>query len=414
MNSILFFVVILLLLLKVNFFYIIPFPESVQEFNSDHQNIFLILIIYTCIFIFLTFIFRKNKYPFYKEISLLLILSLVVFLNSMRLHNQSFMDVLISGNYIFLIGAYFIFTYILSNRKNYLKFEEILMVINVILSSLFIIQFFMLSYGIQFLNINLDRSRFGNYRIYQSGDYINFVVVLSLGVIFRDNIFLSKKTRNLAIVSFALGFFYILFVSKTRMVIILILLSLIVMGIIKWKKNLVRIFSGLVCSIVILYFFSLTPIAQEYLKSFQVYDASVSARERAITLYWNQFLEHPILGMGFIRGAEEGTNLFTLLRGISGNLTRTDVGFIGYINTIGIFGAILYILLFYKIGKVIYELNKNKLLNFHIELLGIFTFYLFSSLTLIVMDPQRILYFTIFLSMLSSIVNINSGNNERS
>src|SRR4051794_23128048 len=111
MNKIIYFVIVCILLLKVNFFYLIPFPDSIQSFNTDHQNIMVVFVILVTIFLFFTFMFKNKKYYLGNFILVFIILSFVELLYSMYMHNQSFIDVLIAGNYSFLVLAYFIFAF---------------------------------------------------------------------------------------------------------------------------------------------------------------------------------------------------------------------------------------------------------------------------------------------------------------
>lgn len=402
----------LLIILKLNFFYLLKVPQGISEFNSDHQNILLVIIILVSLTFFFTFMLKKPQlYPLGSIVILFLMLFFLEMLFSTFRYNQPLFDVIISGNYSLVFGMYFITLYYLYTNKAYHKLVNFLIVCSVILTSLFIIQYFLLNRGVIFLNLTLDRLRFGEYRIYQLGDFVNFMVVIAAGVLLKGKEKISKKNYYLTIACLLLGVFHIIFVAKTRSALVIVILSIFIMMIYKWRKDILKFVVGTASLSIIIILFSLTPTAKAYVESFGVYDASVSARERAIDLYMSQFYENPLLGMGFIRGVE-GTDLYYLLRGTSGNLTRTDVGFIGYLNTFGIIGAILFVLLFFKVFRVILFLISKKIMINYLEVLGLFGFFTLSSVNLIAFDPQRIFYFVLYLSFVSYIYYINKYHNE--
>jgi len=135
-------------------------------------------------------------------------------------------------------------------------------------------------------------------------------------------------------------------------------------------------------------------------KVFSFFDyssGSVYARVEGIIYYLSFFKQSPINFMGFVNGANNFTN--EILHGKQGYLYTTDICILGELTILGILGLIWYIALVIKMIKLCYYKNENgKYVYININT-GVVAFILLSSLTLIVLNSQRIILLPIILSI---------------
>lgn len=94
-------------------------------------------------------------------------------------------------------------------------------------------------------------------------------------------------------------------------------------------------------------------------------DVGVNMRFNTIRFFWNEFLEHPILGMGYIKASTASPRLLTLLMGplYYGKYRyyyRSDVGIVGMLNENGIVGALWYAMALFILFKQSIYLYKKK------------------------------------------------------
>lgn len=71
-------------------------------------------------------------------------------------------------------------------------------------------------------------------------------------------------------------------------------------------------------------------------------DNHVLMRMRTMNLYFNQVVEDPLFGLGFIKPIE-GTDSYDLVMGDWGRAFRGDVGLLGFVNTFGVVGLTWFI-----------------------------------------------------------------------
>lgn len=393
----------IILFVDLKFYYIIPLPSVIEQLNNNHQKIIIVLIVILVFSCFLFKLINLNNLIFKKSIFYFIILYLIELIISWYRHNQGLMNVFISSNYYILLLSYFIFIYYLRKNSNNKAFKEKIININVFISVLFLLQYILIKFNVKFLQINFEYYRFGELRIYEAASmFVNLGVILALGNLLKLK--RGKKNNCKSILCIILSLINIIIVAKGRMGLLIILCTMILMILYRYRKNAIKIFIAISIIGVVGLLFIRTDVAQEYIKSSQIKDASITNRQGAINMYVDQIKKNPIFGMGFIRDMDNSEAVL-LLRGPKGSYTRTDVGIIGFTNTFGILGFAWYIYILIKFSYIILILHRKNVLNMNLELLGIFIMVILTSFTLIVMDSERILIMPIFMALLDYTVN---------
>ncbi len=393
---------LLLFLILINFFYL-------KTYNLN-KSVGYILIICSIVFIFYfkKIIHMRRGYSFNFIVLSFLIIYLVEVIASLIINKQGLKDViLVSFNNIVLL-SYYIFSYNVIRHKNIKKFELSIIIITALLSGLFIIQFFLYDKGVIFLNIT-PNLRFDSLRITDAAIFINIGLILSFSNFI--NSYNKLRYRLICLIATILSYFHVIVIEKTRAIVGIITFCLIIMTIFKYRKKIIKItISGLVI-LSILLILSTTSVFVNYVKSYDENDISFVARQKSTVYYTSIIKENPFFALGFINPHLEDTS-FTLLRGPEGVCYRDDVGIIGFGSTFGILGIGWYLALLVKFVKIIKENIKSHLINNYLELLGLFVFILLSSVTMIIMDPQRIIMLPVILAIYDYTHQINGEINK--
>lgn len=390
----------LILLIDMSFLYLIPIESLSIGTIGYYQKTGLVMISISIIIIYSKKIFNNEVKYLFKNNILLLCFMVFISINLSKLtYNQSFLSILsVSSQYIVLI-TYFLINYALSKNISLKDFEVIVMKYTIILSILFIIQYIVYSVsGNLFLNIKLG-TRYDSIRIYESDYFLVFGSILSYSNIFK----LSNNSRekNISVIAFILSFIEVVFISKSRMGLIMILISCFIVSLIRYRTNLVKqtmiIFICLISALILINI----PIIKKAFLSISANDTSLIIRERAFEFYGEQFKEKPLLGVGFIKPIENDYSYY-LARGYNGMFYKEDMGILGSIHTLGIVFGVWYIFLCLKILKVIYILYKYKLEREFIEIFGICILVILGSIVMNPFDPQRVVVLIIFIALVEA------------
>lgn len=363
-------------------------------FSIDDFSIILYILLY--IVVFIKYIkFKKTKYLFKWIMIFPIILAITSSYMGLKVYNQPFM----LG---FRPQRFFILTYLLyfplkrmihCNKKNIEYIKRILIGIGFLELILYITQYFLIN-KVVFLNMRIS-TRFGETRL----PFESFLL-LFLPFIFLNEI-LNKKNSKLNYFLLGLNLFYLIFVVKTRMVMLGVLSTLSVLIII-YKKGVKKI------GVIVLLLFSLliginTPIGQSYINSlnseYRDKDPNAQIRLEAQNFYITETAKTPFLGRGFVN------TLFYDAVKISGYVKGyyfNDNGIIGFYYLYGLIGVMWVLIIFIKIFVKGYFLQKQRnyfylgyVINSFIICITFFTwyfqhgaFYLVIILTL--MEKERI------------------------
>lgn len=103
--------------------------------------------------------------------------------------------------------------------------------------------------------------------------------------------------------------------------------------------------------------------------------------------YFNGFMQHPIMGQGFIKPINSA--LTTLLYGPYGFYYLEDVGIVGCLFTFGLVGVFLFLTFITKGMKTIISGYKDRSIFSDSVVLGVFMFLVFTMPTLFLFDYAR-------------------------
>lgn len=393
----------LIFLMETQFFHLNAFLVLAQG-SSDSQKMSIVIVIFlTVLLIFPTLL--RNKFLFNKFVFFIIgYLIFQLLISIVRYNLNVFTLIKISTSY-FVIVAYYIFTvYISENGRD--KLVKLFLIYTIISVIFIIVQYLGLSRVGVFLNAPTDQYhyRFNSLRMSLSEGMINVAIIISFGLIIRSA---AIRSKIFPFFVFLLCLYDLIFIQKTRVALICTVVSCIFMIFIKFRKHAIKLFIVLLMLLGGYYFVSNTEIYQQYLGSYTNVDQSASTTIRAEeqSYYLNQFYEHPFIGMGFVSGYPNDST-YNILRGGGGYFYREDVGVIGLINMLGLIGLMWFFLMFIKICVLLYSSRKH--IDNHYELVGVLVFFILTSSTLIVTDPQRIIALPIFLSVLDSFINTNN------
>lgn len=395
----------LVILCEYYFFYVIPFPETVQKFvtyknksglliliflayigirffdnNAQRIGLFSVYVaIFTClaivsaVYCITHYSFSKNELlvPFVAYISILWFVPLTLYL---RHHLGHFILVLTSVNLIAGIILIFQGIYFLFRKNVFLHIYEL-------------------------YQSGLIPVRNGQLRITYLGTVISLSCVISIGILF------NHETRNqvLHVANILVSFVYFVFVSQTRMYIVCLLLVMTVQFVKKNMKltanNLLLLYSFII-AIVLLYFLIIRGYISSIIAplidgSYQT-NGSYYARMDAITYFINIIKSHLTFGLGILDPGAY-TNNYTIFHGPTGFAMMTDVGLLGSVARMGIPILVWYVLLLTKLYRL-QRTAENYVLS------SLFYFILFSSFSLIVLDPQRIFFLSSSLAVFNQLI----------
>ncbi|MCD8363296.1 MAG: O-antigen ligase family protein [Lachnospiraceae bacterium] len=224
--------------------------------------------------------------------------------------------------------------------------------------------------------------RYGTIRFSVGGMVLPFSVIISAVRVMRNQY--SKKD----IINLILAMLQLILIVKTRTVLLYLIATLLMCYMFEkrtrsWKKFLLVI--GIIACVVgaLISKDTFAYAAAAYVSS----DTGIMIRFQTMSFYVNQFLNHPILGMGLL-SARKGIAGSELMYGPTGQYYRSDVGLIGLLVTFGICG-LLWVIVFLK--STLQKIRKND--NNETTIIKWCILYLVITLiNLSFMDSSRVMY----------------------
>ena len=170
---------------------------------------------------------------------------------------------------------------------------------------------------------------------------------------------IEKKHNIIDILNIVFGLFSVVFVARTRAVMIGIVLAILLYILVRKDLNIyLRILIVTTVTVLLVVFvLSYSGILNQislYLNS----DWGILRRYDTVKFYLNQFYHYPLLGMGLL-GGSKNLPFSELLFGPYGVYYRGDVGAIGFINAYGIIGLLWLIMLFKNLIQTGINYKKN-------------------------------------------------------
>ena len=226
--------------------------------------------------------------------------------------------------------------------------------------------------------------------------YGNFMIVYNFqGFYVKGN---NKKHRLFHLFMTALGLYELIFIQQTRMYTLAILCCFLVIVLLDKSNNVngfARKILVLILGIGALFQTSLiSNIINSIISTNSALSASTTARMYSIEYYFSYYLKHPIFGMSF----PNGTDYFSIVHGPIGYASFDDVGVVGQLARLGIFVIIVYLVLMIRYLRILIRV-KRYLPNENFMLcLSFYMYLLFTSFSLIFLDPQRCLLYPLSLA----------------
>lgn len=364
------------------------------KINIDDFTLVLYLIFFCVVFI------KYHRFPRKRYKSKIIIIS--TFFIALT---SSFMGTKVYGQ-PFMLGfrpqRFFIMTYLLyfplirmiyCNRNNVEYVKKVFINFGIIELILYITQYFLISKKI-FLYMRVSE-RFGEIRL----PFDSILLVILPFIILNEIINKNNIKRNYIIL--ALNLFFIIFVSKTRMIIagISIAMAIILFFYNKGSKKVLTI---------ILMIFGImigvnTEIGKTYLnsisKEYRLKDSNTLIREEAQKFYISETSKSPILGRGFVNIT---FNNAVIISKYNKGYYFNDNGLIGFYYLYGIIGVLWIMALFLIILKKSYFLYKKNNYSY----LGYSLYTVITSYTLLTCYNQTGAFFIVIL-----LVSLDSERN---
>lgn len=407
--------IILLLLLQVDFFSIFRVTDLFSHYNSyliKYISLFLVVII-----LVVNIIFAKiNKYIEYKSffnvpITIFLMSILIVAFISSYQYNQSLYETARYMYFFFIILLYYFLTHYFSSSSNINFLISAIKIFGFIYSVILIVQVllymrtgsFFLNVGPKGLNItnnilDNDTAIFisGIPRIQRPADFIVFSFLVT-------NISLVNKNGKLNIkdlVYYIVDLAYILFIAQTRMYMILSIILVIMLILFTLDLGKRLLFGIFIFGIIIIFqrnifqlfgFFSGSRVA------------STLIRNSELKYYLPKIFSNSGFGMGFA----SDSRYYFLNHGMFANSNipsfyLDDVGIFGSVAQLGILGIISSILFMIYLIISVKKVHNKKAISF------ICIYIFITSISLSLLNVQRILYFPIVLYFVTNLLKSKS------
>lgn len=393
----------LILLVEYRFFFLIRIPDFIQRTMTYHNKLLIFIL---CFSWYLIYGLNRKKKIFSFLINVFIMLIFISMFYSFKKYDPQIDEILVPAVAYLTIFLYFPLRKFLIN--NFSFFVKVLTWFNIIASLILLLQYLVYSFsGNLFLSVyEFYRSgeiavRNGNIRITYLGTIVSFSCILSIGIFFKYKGIVNKR-RIFHLCNIALSLIYFQVVSQTRMYVVSTVATLILHFYYKLSNDTNKWLKRIVL-IVGLVFIGFSVGLNDYISNFieplrdgsYIYDGSYYARLDSVEFFSQVAMDKPFLGNGIL-SPNTGSLYYSQIRGVRGQSFYTDVGLIGTAAQFGFFMVVWYVLLLLKIFKI-RILTKDSIIN------SLFLFILITSATLIVLDPQRILFLTISLAVIDAI-----------
>lgn len=386
--------ILLVLCMSDGLFYI--FNERITLLLKNFSYLLSIPIFFLSLFLYFR---NKDNFRFKILILSLIFLSLIQPINTYIIYGQEFsLGYFLNLKYLLYLNYFFISYYINKNNLNILKLENLIIKVSILASTLYILQYYLLPKiilsGIGW-RINY---RFGEPRFYISTILfaITFILALIKLMFVKSTIYNNFKY----IFCIILNFFVLIQISKTRSIMIALIICCIIIVFIKiFKTNPIKSFIFLFVTVFLFIGLMSTNTIKNMIALMNSGDNSLSIRSKEITFYLQQFKSNCILGRG-----EIDRELFPYIDGIIYRYYLDDLGFIGIIVKFGIFGILGIIYILINILKIIFTANKESIRKIFIVVVSIYI--LIVGLLIPYIDQgESIICICIFLSYIDYLMN---------
>ncbi len=208
--------------------------------------------------------------------------------------------------------------------------------------------------------------------------------IANIMILYNFYIIITRKKKKLfSYIQLALGLYCSVVVQQTRMYIITVILSMIIMFAYSGSVTSKKIRRGVLLLVGVIMLSG--NVIQNYVGSFSIISdkgSSTVARLGAIEYYMSIFMKNPLFGFGFTSNSA--------IRNGGAGYDMTDVGFVGLLAQVGLFSIILYIFIFVRMTYILYKMKKMQYIDLSYSyMVGLYTFALFTSGSLIMTNHGR-------------------------
>lgn len=402
MNTLKKIILTLLILLQAGLLYITPLNRilfSISSYHRKYFDLFLILIL-----VFLGVLSKKHsteKRNFKKISYAFLVVVLISLFVSSIIYDQSLKISFVNSHYYFMILLYVLWPYIFDENNLFSFFIKMFITVSTILSILLIFQILLLRYNSIFLNfdatsLTLDYKTIGGIpRIAIPADFISFGILLNIFELVHKN----TKVIFLNVISILISLIYIILISQTRAYMILDVI-IVVYGMLilltGGKKSGLIIGGATVFGLLI---FNINAIIDKLGFFTGLRSDSTQKRFEEMSYYLSHFKDNVLLGLGFPDdSAHYVLNHGSLLIGQS-SYYLDDVGMIGFISVFGIVGIVIALIFIIKLIKLLIKTKYDNML------ILISIYIAITSITLFMLNSQRIFYFSVLLILADKVID---------
>lgn len=409
-------VIVVIMLLEVRFFYQILLPGALNLYNY-YNNKILICGVMLVGLMFMGINIIKYGY-FHKRLFSLLVMGLIIIyalqvLLSSITYDRGIGEIVKESYYFLLVLFYFELTYCCRNKKGYNFFITLITVFTCITSLLFLAQGIVYNTTrhlfLQIFEIIWQDEismRGGKIRLTQPSTLCCFTIVISASYIIKAmNDPKERKNKLILLLHIAnvgIGMGYAIVVAQTRMITIGLILSIFMMFMaLKFKNQFKKILSIMLILLIATAFLN-SSAANNFFKSFTAKenDGSVYARTQAYEYYMGKIMDNPFIPIGIINQASFPKG-YAILHGPQGYLYPSDVGLLGLAVIMGVQSLVWFAAFVISLFKTMLQIRKFDLdaANRTIELIGLLTFLLGTTSTLVVLDCERIMLVPLMLTV---------------
>lgn len=215
----------------------------------------------------------------------------------------------------------------------------------------------------------------------------------------------EPKRKKYHMCCFAIMVAALIYVMQSRAYTVAMSIVLIVMII--FDRNSLRNFTRKTVLVLVIVAIAFgTDFIQSYFHDiFTRYEISVTARTYGYSYYWNVFLKNPVFGFGLLKDQEHYSLIYS---GSLGLAFMDDVGIVGQLAELGIFCLLIVVGMYLYLIKTYWKFKKTNGTNTF--LLGLLTYLIATSATLIVFDQQRVCIVALAAALFEFYLNHDSTN----
>lgn len=393
-------------ILEYHIFYLVDYPSWLSILENNQMNIVVAIFGF-----FISLVcygeYSKLNARIYNRLMRFSFLSLIswfmIFIFSIIMYPNQSIRLSMGFHITFLYAFWAVPIYTLFKiEKNDESIFYLMNVFAVIWYVLLIIQHLVyLSSGVLILNAQ-DLFTGGEVTVRDYGIRISIKAFGAAMILYNFYVFSSGKEKNnlfkriLSLIFFILGMVSLILVTQTRALTFAVLISIGIILLISHKKNTKII--AVVVVIAVIAILGYLGILNNFFISFSTTSTNskrlgTSIRIDAIKYYFSCFINNPIFGNGFA-----ADNYMSIEHGTSGQFYYTDVGVFGLLGEVGLFSIVFYIYPVARLIKIAIKVIKFKQGNKFSFYIGLITFLLLTSFSLIVTDKGRVLLFPIIIA----------------